>query len=83
MRPMRFAIDRDFTVRTLADLVRINSINPSLEPGGPGEAEIAAYLARTLMRLGLTVDRHEPVPAVLHAANDGTAVSGCCRKARS
>ena len=59
---MRFAIDRDFTVRTLADLVRINSINPSLEPGGPGEAEIAAYLARTLMRLGLTVNRHEPVP---------------------
>lgn len=59
---MRFPIDKDFTLRTLADLVRINSINPTLEAGGPGESTIAEYLARTFQRLGLTVDRHEPAP---------------------
>lgn len=52
---MTFAADRDFILRTLADLVRINSINPSLVPDGAGEAEIASYLARTLQRLGLEV----------------------------
>lgn len=59
---MRFSIDKDFTLRTLADLVRINSINPTLEAGGPGESAIAEYLARTFQRLGLTVDQHEPAP---------------------
>src|SRR3989304_4460302 len=29
-------IDRDYLTRTLADLIRINSINPSLVPGGAG-----------------------------------------------
>lgn len=59
---MRFSIDKGFTLRTLADLVRINSVNPTLEAGGPGESAIAEYLARTFQRLGLTVDRHEPAP---------------------
>lgn len=59
---MSFVIDRAFTLRTLGDLVRINSINPTLEPGGPGEAAIAEYLTRTLQQLGLAVERHEPTP---------------------
>jgi acetylornithine deacetylase len=53
-------IDRDYTVRTLADLVRINSINPSIAPDGPGEAEIAAYVAAALGALGLETAVHEP-----------------------
>ena len=53
VRPLRGsgAIDRDFLVRTMADLVRINSINPTLVAGGAGEAEIAAYVAESLGRV--------------------------------
>ncbi len=56
------APDREFIVRTLTDLVRIDSVNPSITPGGAGEAEIAGYVARTLGRLGLAVAIHEPEP---------------------
>jgi len=52
--------DRDYIVRTLADLVRINSINPSIAPDGPGEAEIAAYVTAALRALGLETAVHEP-----------------------
>lgn len=55
-------IDRSFMTQTLADLVRINSVNPSLAPGGAGEAEVAAYLAGVLRGLGLEVTEHEPEP---------------------
>src|SRR5574341_320481 len=54
------AVDRSYITRTLQDLVRINSINPSLESGGPGEAEIAAYVARALGASGLEAATHEP-----------------------
>lgn len=56
------AIDRDYLLRTLADLVRINSINPTLAPGGAGEAEIADYVADSLARAGLKVRKIEPEP---------------------
>ena len=39
----------------LSDLVAINSINPDLVPGSPGEAEIAGYIARWLEHAGLEV----------------------------
>jgi acetylornithine deacetylase len=39
----------------LGDMVAINSINPDLVPGSPGEAEIAGYIARWLERAGLEV----------------------------
>ncbi len=55
-------IDRDYLRHTLADLVRINSINPSLLPGSAGEREIAAYLAQAMQQLGLSVAQHEPAP---------------------
>jgi acetylornithine deacetylase len=54
--------DRDFIVRTLVELVRINSVNPSISPDGAGEAEIAAYVAGTLASLGLDVRTDEPQP---------------------
>ncbi len=59
---MNIAIDRTFLVSTLADLVRINSINPTLVPGGAGEAEIGEYVARALARMGLDVRKVEPEP---------------------
>ncbi len=55
-------IDLEHLRNTLADLVRIDSINPSLVAGAAGEAEIADYVARHLEDAGLEVHRHEPVP---------------------
>jgi len=55
-------IDREYVVDTLTDLVRIDSVNPSLVPGAPGEVEIAVYVADALNAMGLTVETHEPVP---------------------
>lgn len=46
----------------LSDLVSINSINPDLVPGSPGEAEIARYIAQWLERAGLEVELPEPIP---------------------
>ena len=56
------SIDRDYTIRVCQDLVRINSINPTLVPGAPGESEVADFTATTLGALGLEVARHEPEP---------------------
>ncbi len=55
-------IDGDYLIDTLGELVRINSINPTLVPGGAGEREIAAYVANSLRSLGLAVDTHEAEP---------------------
>ncbi|MSR07068.1 MAG: ArgE/DapE family deacylase [Gemmatimonadetes bacterium] len=55
-------MDKEFTVGTLSRLVQINSINPSLVPGGAGEAEISRFVASTLKEIGLDVFTHEPAP---------------------
>jgi acetylornithine deacetylase len=55
-------IDRDYLFSTLADLIRINSINPTLAATGPGEAEIADYVATALGSLGLEVRKLESQP---------------------
>ena len=59
---MALTPDRDFIVRTLADLVRINSINPSIAGDGAGEAAIAAYIVRVLGSIGLETRILEPEP---------------------
>ena len=56
------SIDRDDLVLTLQEMVRINSVNPSLVSGAPGEAEIAAYVASRLHGAGLEVEQYEPRP---------------------
>jgi acetylornithine deacetylase len=56
------ALDRNYLHHTLIDLVHINSINPSLTPGGAGEREIAGYLLSAMQQLGLSVVQHEPAP---------------------
>ena len=55
-------IDKRYTLKTLARLVQINSVNPTLAPGAPGEGEIAAFIAESLRTCGLAVELHEPEP---------------------
>jgi acetylornithine deacetylase len=45
----------------LSDLVSINSINPDLVPGSPGEREIALYIADWLKLAGLEVELLESI----------------------
>jgi len=46
---------RDETIDLLRDLVAIDSVNPSLVPGGAGEQAIADYVATFLRKLGIEV----------------------------
>lgn len=59
---MTVTIDSDYITRTLTNLVRINSVNPSLVVDGPGEAEAGAYVADALNDLGLAVTTYEVEP---------------------
>ncbi len=45
-----------------ADLVRIESVNPDLVPGGAGEAEIGRFVADWLGAAGLVVETEEVAP---------------------
>jgi acetylornithine deacetylase len=54
-----------------AALVRIDSVNPTLIPGAPGESEAADYVVGWLARAGLDVEVVEPVsgrPSVIAVA---------------
>ena len=55
-------IDQAYASEMLSRLVRINSINPSLAPGAPGEREIAGFIAESLGAIGLAVESFEPEP---------------------
>ena len=46
----------------LAQLVAIDSVNPELVPGAPGEGEIARFVATWLERAGLDVELNDVVP---------------------
>jgi acetylornithine deacetylase len=46
----------------IADLVRIDSVNPGLVPGAAGEARMAAFVASWLGRAGLEVTVEEVLP---------------------
>jgi len=48
-------------LQTLADLVRINSVNSSYE-GGPGEREVASYMRRFFEQRGIEVWEQEVFP---------------------
>lgn len=60
MAPLR--ADRRFVENVARRLVAIDSVNPTLVGGAAGEAEVAAYTAGVLERLGLDVQRFEPQP---------------------
>jgi acetylornithine deacetylase len=67
----------------LADLIRADSTNPDLEPGGAGEFEVAGIIARFMDRIGMRVDLWEPVPGrpnvvgVLPGAGGGRSLMFC------
>jgi acetylornithine deacetylase len=56
------AIDTGYITRMLQDLVRINSVNPLLDPSSAGEGEIAAYVGGAMAAVGAEVHYLEPKP---------------------
>ena len=54
--------DHDYIIRTLQKLVQINSVNPSLDSSGGGEAEIGRWIAGALEGLGIHADVDEFAP---------------------
>ena len=77
---MSFSADPLRLTTTLADLVAIDSVNPTLVEGAPGETEIARLTSRHMREAGLEVARYEPEagrPSVvgrLAGAGDGPAL---------
>jgi acetylornithine deacetylase len=59
---MNYTIDRDYLINTLADIVRIDSINPNLVSGAAGEKELAIYLADAMREIGLELDFYDVQP---------------------
>ena len=59
---MNVQIDRDYIIQKTKDMVQINSVNPSLSPGGKGEAELGTYVADVLSDLGLDVKLYKLKP---------------------
>jgi acetylornithine deacetylase len=58
-------IDRDYVRDTLRRLVQINSVNPTLSPGAPGEREVARFIADSLASVSLKIQIFEPEPGRL------------------
>lgn len=56
------AIDEPYLIRTLVELVRIDSSNPALTPGAAGEAAVGEALAAAMSSLGLEVTVHPLAP---------------------
>jgi acetylornithine deacetylase len=50
------------TIQLLRDLVSIDSVNPSLVPGGAGESEIASAVAAEMRSIGMDVEVSEVAP---------------------
>jgi acetylornithine deacetylase len=46
----------------LRELIAIDSVNPSLVPGGAGEAAIATFLADTLRAMGIDAVLQQAAP---------------------
>ena len=73
----------DPVIRLLRELVAVNSVNPTLVPGAPGEREIADLIADYLRRSGLevsvepVVDGRPNVVGVLEAQERGPTLMLC------
>ncbi len=55
-------IDTTYSTETLRQLVRINSVNPSLSADGPGEKEIARFICRELREMNIETEFDEFAP---------------------
>jgi acetylornithine deacetylase/succinyl-diaminopimelate desuccinylase family protein len=73
----------DPAIRLLRDLVAINSVNPTLVPGAPGEAAVAEAIATEMRRLGLDVSIEAVAPGrpnvvgVLEGREKGRSLMFC------
>lgn len=73
----------DSTIRLLRDLVRIDSVNPSLVPGGAGEGEIAEAIAAEMRSIGMDVEVEDAAPGrpnvvgVLEGRQPGRSLMFC------
>jgi len=73
----------DPVIRLLRELVAVNSVNPTLVPGAPGEREIASLVAHTMGGFGLDVQVTECAPgrpntvAVLEGRRPGPTLMFC------
>jgi acetylornithine deacetylase len=73
----------DSAIRLLRDLVAINSVNPTLVPGAPGERDVANAVAVEMRRIGLDVTIDEVAPGrpnvvgVLDGKSKGRALMFC------
>ena len=74
------SIDAVYTTRVLQDLVRINSVNPILDPSAPGEREIAQFVGAAMDAIGAEVHYPEPkhgrvsVVALLRGSRPGRSL---------
>ncbi len=55
-------VDRAYLVETLEALVRTESMNPTLVPGGSGEASVAVLVAERMHALGMAVEVSTAAP---------------------
>ncbi len=73
----------DQTIKLLRDLVAIDSVNPSLVPGGAGEKEIADAVAAEMRSIGMDVEITEVAPGrpnvvgVLEGRTTGQSLMFC------
>ena len=73
-------VDNDWMVGVLQELVQIDSRNPGLTPGSPGEAEIGEYIACLMRGAGLEVHVHDlndsrvNVVAILRGSGGGKSL---------
>lgn len=58
----KWNIDIEQTIQNLGEMVAINSINPDLDPEGPGETQIADWLVKACNALGLETRTQEAAP---------------------
>ena len=77
---MTLKIDKDYITQTLVELVRIDSRNPSLTEGAPGETAIAQFIVTRFQQLGLDTriqeisDKHLNVISTLKGSGDGKSL---------
>ncbi len=77
---MQLTIDKNYIINTAVELVKIDSRNPSLEAGAPGEIKCAEYIALKMKELGLSAkiykidDKHANVVGVLKGRNTGKSL---------
>lgn len=75
-----FTVDETHLTQTLVGMVQINSSNPQLTPGAPGEAAVGAYIAEQMHALGLEVNIHQLGPnrvnvvGILHGKGGGRSL---------